>query len=154
MDLKVFYKLSYGLYVVASTLDGKHNGQIANTAFQISVEPPTIAVSINKNNLTNTYIRNSKIFTVSILPQTVPLDFIGHFGFKSGRDIDKFQGVSFRLGKTGAPVLTENSLGYLEAEVIDSLDASRLSITSASRYPKLFSVRTGAPVFPRRKETP
>ena len=59
---------------------------------------------------------------MSILPQTVPLDFIGHFGFKSGRDIDKFQGISFRQGQTGAPILMENSLAYLEAEVIDSLE--------------------------------
>ena len=157
MDPKAFYKLSYGLYVVASTFDGKHNGQIANTVFQISVDPPTIAVSINKNNLTNTYIRNSKSFSVSILPQTVPLDFIGHFGFKSGRDMDKFQCISFRQGQTGVPILMENSLAYLEAEVIDSLDVGTHTVFIGKvinsevlgdgepmTYPYYFQVKSGA----------
>ena len=62
MDPKAFYKLSYGLYVVASTFDGKHNGQIANTVISVDA----YYSSINKNNLTNTYIKTVK-FSVSIL---------------------------------------------------------------------------------------
>lgn len=122
MDSKIFYKISYGLYVIGSTKDGKFNGQIANTVFQISSDPATVAVSINKKNLTHEFITASKIFSVSILPKSVPLDFIGQFGFKSGRDIDKYQLVSFKQGETGAPLILENSVGYLEAEVITSVD--------------------------------
>ncbi|ATW28156.1 rubredoxin [Candidatus Formimonas warabiya] len=122
MDPKVFHKISYGLYVIGSTREGAFNGQIANTVFQISADPATVAVSINRNNLTNEFIKASKVFSVSILPTTVALDFIGHFGFKSGRDIDKYQKVSFKPGVTGAPVLLEQTVGYLEAEVIDSIE--------------------------------
>ncbi len=123
MDKKIFYKVSYGLYVIASANDGKLNGQIANTVFQISSEPPTVAISINKNNLTHELIQKSKSFSVSILPKSAPLKFIGHFGFKSGREIDKFQEISFKTGLTGAPILLETTLGYLEAQVINSMDA-------------------------------
>lgn len=122
MDTKIFRKMSYGLYVIGSTREGMLNGQIANTAFQISAEPATVAISINKNNLTNEFIKASRVFSVTVLPKSVPLDFIGHFGFKSGRDIDKYQKVSFKKGITGAPLLMEQTLGYLEAEVIDSID--------------------------------
>jgi len=122
MDPKIFFKLSYGLYVVGSHKDDAINGQIANTVFQITNEPATIAVSLNKNNLTNEFVSASKVFSVSILPKSAPLDLIGHFGFKSGRDIDKFQSKSFKKGVTGSPVLLEHSTGFLEAEVISSLD--------------------------------
>lgn len=122
MDAKIFHKVSYGLYVIGSTKDGAFNGQIANTVFQISSEPATVAISINKNNLTNEFIKASGVFSVSILPQSVPLSVIGHFGFKSGREVDKYQSLSYKKGVTGAPVLLENTVGYLEAEVISSLD--------------------------------
>lgn len=122
MDSKVFQKVSYGLYVIGSTKEGAFNGQIANTVFQISSEPATVAISINKNNLTCEYIKASGVFSVSILPKTTALDFIGRFGFKSGRNIDKYQGFSFKQGITGAPVLLEQSVGFLEAQVIESID--------------------------------
>jgi len=128
MDAKIFHKVSYGLYVIGSTKEGAFNGQIANTFFQISAEPATVAISINKNNLTNEFIKASNVFSVSILPKSVPLNFIGHFGFKSGRDMDKYQSVSYKKGATGAPVLLENTVGYLEAEVISSLDVETHTI--------------------------
>lgn len=122
MDSKIFQKVSYGLYVIGSTKEGAFNGQIANTVFQISSDPATVAISINKNNLTCEFIKASGIFSVSILPKTTALDFIGRFGFKSGRDVDKYQGLSSKQGITGAPVLLEHSVGYIEAEVINSID--------------------------------
>lgn len=123
MDSKTFYKISYGLYVVSSRKNGRFNGQIANTVFQVASEPPTIAVCINKQNLTHEFFRKSQIFTVSILSKETPLNFIGHFGFKSGRELDKFKDVNYRIGVTDAPVVMENAIGYLEAEVMGSMDA-------------------------------
>lgn len=104
MDLKALHKISYGLYIITSRKDGQINGQIANTVFQISSDPPTVAVSINKQNLTNEFIRKSKVFGVSILAQEAPLSLIGQFGFKSGRDIDKFKDINYKSGTTGCPV--------------------------------------------------
>lgn len=122
MDLSALYKVSYGMYIVSSKKEGKINGQVANTVFQITSSPPTLAVSINKKNLTHTFIQESKIFTVSILSQTTPMSMIGTFGFKSGHNIDKFKDINYKSGITGAPVVLESVIGYLEAEVINVLD--------------------------------
>jgi flavin reductase (DIM6/NTAB) family NADH-FMN oxidoreductase RutF/rubredoxin len=128
MDTKALYKIGYGLYIVSSIKGEKLNGQVANTVFQITSQPPTIAVSINKTNLTYEYIKASKVFTASILAQDTPLAFIGHFGFKSGRDIDKFKGINHKIGVTGAPIVTDHTLAYLEAKVLQEVDAGTHSI--------------------------
>ncbi len=122
MDLHALHKLSYGLYVVCSIKDDKMNGQIANTAFQVTSEPPTVGVSINRNNLTHEYIEESGVFTVSVLRQDTPLNFIGNFGFKSGRDADKLAEVNYKAGKTKAPVILDNTIACIEAKVINKLD--------------------------------
>ena len=128
MNLKALYKLGYGLYVVCSRKGSRVNGQIANTVFQITSEPPTIAVSINKNNLTHEFIRGSKVMAVSVLSRDTPLSFIGHFGFKSGRDIDKLKGINYKTGDARAPVVTDNALAYLEAKVIQEVDVGTHTI--------------------------
>jgi len=98
MDLKALYNISYGIYVVSSKKENRINGQIANTVFQTTSEPATIAVCINKENLTHEFITESKVFSVSVLEQETDMKFIGKFGFKSGRDEDKFKGVNYKIG--------------------------------------------------------
>ena len=122
MNTKALYKISYGVYVVCSVKGGKINGQIANTVIQVASEPPTIAVSINKDNLTHEYIKESGVFTASILCQDTPLSFIGNFGFKSGRDTNKFEGINYKTGTTGAPVVTDYSTAYMEVRITRELD--------------------------------
>jgi len=122
MDTKALQKISYGLYVVTSRKGDKINGQIANTVFQVTSQPPRIAVSINKQNFTHQFIRESHVFAVSILSQDTPLSFIGSFGFRSGKEKDKFSQVNYKIGKTGSPIILDNALAYLEAEVIGESD--------------------------------
>jgi len=110
------------MYVICSKKGKKFNGQIANTVFQITSEPPIIAVSVNRQNLTNEFIKGSGVFTVSILLKETPMRFIGSFGFRSGRELDKLKGVKYKIGITGVPVVLEHSTGYLEAEVINAVD--------------------------------
>jgi len=128
MNTKALYKLGYGLYIVGSRKGKRFNGQISNTVFQITSQPPTLAVSINKSNLTHQFIRQSKVFTASILAKDTPLAFIGHFGFKSGRDIDKLKGINYIIGKTKAPVVTDHAVAYLEARLIQKLDVGTHTI--------------------------
>jgi len=122
MDRAVLRQLSYGMYIVASKKEGRYNGQVANAVFQVCAEPPLVAVCINRDNLTHAYIEESRVFSVSILEQETPMRFIGRFGYRTGRDIDKFDGVEHRTGTTGAPVVTGHALGYLEARIVDSMD--------------------------------
>jgi len=113
---------------VTSRKGERLNGQIANTVFQVTSEPPTLAVSINKKNLTWEYIKDSGVFAVSVLCQETPLSFIGQFGFKSGRDIDKFEGIHHRIGKTKAPIVIDNATAVFEAKVIKELDVGTHTI--------------------------
>ena len=128
MDLNALRKISSGLYIIGSYRDNRKNGQVANTVFQVTSEPPVVAVSINNKNLTHDFIKASGVFTVSILCQATPLPFIGKFGFKSGRDTDKLQGVNHKTGQTGAPVILEYATAYLEAELIKDVDVGTHTI--------------------------
>jgi flavin reductase (DIM6/NTAB) family NADH-FMN oxidoreductase RutF/rubredoxin len=128
MNVKALYKLGYGVYVVTSRKGHQFNGQIANTVFQVTSEPLSVAVSINKNNLTWEFIKESRVFAASVLCQDTPLTFIGRFGFKSGRDTDKFEGINYKIGETGAPVVLDNAVSYLEARVKQEMDAGTHTI--------------------------
>jgi len=125
---KALHKLGYGMYVIGSRKGDKLNAQIANTVFQITSEPPTIAASINKKNLTHDFIKESKVFTASALCRATPLSFIGHFGFKSGRDIDKLKGINYKIGETRAPIVIDNAVAYLEVKVTQEVDVGTHTI--------------------------
>ena len=122
MNTKALQQISYGLYIIGSRKGDRINGQIANTVIQTSSEPPTISVCINKGNLTHEFIKDSRVFTVSILSKDTPLSLIGQFGFKSGRDINKFEGVNYKTGETQAPIVLDHTLAYLEVRVTKELD--------------------------------
>ncbi|MDH7517768.1 MAG: flavin reductase family protein [Candidatus Thermoplasmatota archaeon] len=128
MNPKTLHKISYGLYIVCSKKGKKINGQIANALFQVTAEPQTIAVSINKKNLTHEFIEESKAFTISVLSEKTPMNFIGTFGFKSGRDIDKFKDVKYKLGKNQAPIVLDNTIAYIEVRLIDKIDVGTHTI--------------------------
>ncbi|MCD6370192.1 MAG: flavin reductase [Thermoplasmata archaeon] len=123
MERRVMHDLNYGMYVVSSVKQRKLNGQIANTVFQITAKPIQIATSINKENLTHEYIEDSGVFSVSILSTEAPFTLIGLFGFRSGIDVNKFEKVNYRMGITGAPIVTDYSTGYIEARVTKHIDA-------------------------------
>lgn len=118
----ITHKLSYGMYVVTTTVDGKPMGCIANCAVQITSEPQTLAVSINHDNFTNGCIKKSGRFAVSVLAVDSDAKIIGTFGFKSGKDTDKFAATPYKI-EDGMPVITD-SCGYLVCDVIDTWETS------------------------------
>jgi rubredoxin/flavin reductase (DIM6/NTAB) family NADH-FMN oxidoreductase RutF len=122
IDNKAFYKLSYRLYVVSSICEGKLNAQIANTIFQITSNPAKVAVSINKQNLTREYIQKSKLIGISALSVEVLMEQIGRFGFKSGRDTNKFEGISYKIGERGVPIILDNTASCFELQVEKEID--------------------------------
>lgn len=122
IDVKALFNISYGMYVVGSASGSRLNAQVANTVFQATGEPITVAACLNKENLTTEFVKESGFFSVSILDSQTPLPFIGRFGFKSGRDIDKFEGVQYKLGPSGMPLLLEHTLAVIEARVVSTFD--------------------------------
>jgi flavin reductase (DIM6/NTAB) family NADH-FMN oxidoreductase RutF/rubredoxin len=122
MNYEAFFKISYGLYIVSSGKGDKMNGFISNSVFQVTAEPAQIAVTCNKENLTSGLITKSQVFTISVLDEKASSDLIGLFGYKSGRDVDKFSDVSFEAGETGSPVVTEDSIAWFECKVTRTFD--------------------------------
>lgn len=122
MNTEAFFKITYGLYIVSSKDGNNYNGHISNTVFQVTADPPQFVVATHKNNLTTSYIEKSQLFSVSILEQNVDLDFLGPWGFKSGKNVDKFKGISYMLGKTGVPIVLEKTIAWLECEVVEKID--------------------------------
>ncbi len=146
MNLKALFYLSYGIYVVGSGSGDRLNGQIANTVFQVTSVPANFAVAINKNNYTHELITESKVLTASVLSQDTPLNFIGNFGFKSGREVDKLEGVTYKLGETKAPVVLDHTLAYMEGKVINQLDVGTHTLFMAQLVDSEI-IRDGEPMI-------
>jgi len=119
---KVLDQLTYGLYIVTSRVDRDLNGQISDALMQVTAFPPRVAVSINKEGLTHEYISKSGVFAVSVLARSTPMRFIGLFGFRSGRDVNKLAQVSHKTGVTGCPLVLENCVAAFEATVVERVD--------------------------------
>jgi ferric-chelate reductase [NAD(P)H] len=122
MDLGALRNIGYGMYIIGARKGERINAQVANTLFQITSDPPTLAVSINKSNLTHEFIEESKAFSASVLCEETGMPFIGKFGFKSGRDTNKFENVEYKIGSTGAPIVLENATAYFEVQVEKEVD--------------------------------
>lgn len=122
MNSKAFFQLSYGLYVAASKFDKKMSGCIVNTVTQVTNDPKQIVLAVNKQNFTCELIQKSGIVSISVLSETAPFSLFQHFGFQSGRDVDKFVGVPFAMTGQELPYLTEHTTAYFDCKVIDSYD--------------------------------
>ena len=122
MNTRAFFKLSYGLYLITSKNGDNANGYIANTAFQVTADPPQIAISCHKNNYSAGIIDKSGNFVISVLEKDTPSEFIGLFGYNSGREKNKFEAIDYNTGKTGAPIVKNNSVAFFECEVVDKFD--------------------------------
>jgi flavin reductase (DIM6/NTAB) family NADH-FMN oxidoreductase RutF/rubredoxin len=122
MNHDTFSRITYGLYVVSSTNGRQANGYVANTVFQVTAKPARFAIACNKDNYTCDLIRQSQVYAISILQQDTKAELLGLFGYKSGRTLDKYAAVRHRLGQTGAPILLEDTLGWFECRVVQTID--------------------------------
>ncbi len=122
MNTKVFRNLSYGVYVISSLDGDRHTGCVANSVMQITSSPASVAVSINHNNYTNSCIKKSGKFAISILSEETDPGIIGRFGFQSGKDVNKFDSVKYAV-KEGIAVL-DDSCGYIVCKVTDMMETS------------------------------
>ena len=122
MDNKTMYKLSYGLFVLTAK-DEKDNGCITNTAIQVTSEPNRISLAVNKSNYTHDMIIKTGIFTVSIISEDADFELFKHFGFQSGRDVDKFEGFAdCKRLENGTLAITKGVNGYICGKVINTVD--------------------------------
>ena len=122
MDINIFRKMSYGVYIVSS-LDGERpTGCIANSIMQITSSPATVAVSVNHDNYTNGCIEKTGKVAFSIMAEDSDAGLIGNFGFRSGKDVDKFEHVDYEMVQ-GIPVV-KYTCGYVVCKVINKMETA------------------------------
>jgi len=124
MDKNTFSKLTNGVYLVASGNKNQQNAFVATTVMQVTAEPAKVMVACNKNNFTTQLIQKSKVFSASVLTQNYKPTTMGTFGFRSGKDFNKFEHYNeFIFGKnTQAPIVLEDCMAWFECKLTDEID--------------------------------
>lgn len=123
MDKKAMYKLSYGLFVLTSAFEGRDNGCIINTGIQVTSEPNRISIAVNKTNYTRELIEKSGQFNLSVLSEAADFEVFRHFGFQSGRDVDKFAAYpDCKRSANGLYYVTAGTNAYISAAVEQAID--------------------------------
>ena len=125
MNTKAMFKLSYGLFVCTAVQGAKMNGCIINTAIQVASEPNTISIAVNKANYTHDMIKATGKCNISVLSQDAVFDTFKHFGFQSGRDVDKFADYpasNYKLADNGIPYITAGTNSYFALKVKQEVD--------------------------------
>lgn len=164
MDNKAFFKLSYGLFVVTAREDGKDNGCITNTVMQLTTTPNRISLAVNKANYTHGMIQRTGRFNVSILSESATFETFKHWGFQSGKDVDKAAGITFSRSDNGIIYVTEGVNAVLSAKVesmvdlgthtlfiAEVTDAESLNDTPSATYAYYHKNIKPAPERPKKK---
>ncbi len=126
MDTKAMYKLSYGLFVCTAVKGEKKNGCIINTAIQVASDPNRISIAVNKANFTHDIIKETGKCNISVLSTEAKFDTFKHFGFQSGRDVDKFAAdypeSAYGIADNGIPYIKEGTNAYFSLKVEQEVD--------------------------------
>ena len=132
MDSKVLFNVQYGLFVLSARENDKDNACIINTVTQVTAAPLTkdrISIAVNKSNYTHDIIAKTKKFTASIISEAATFDLFKHFGFQSGRNVDKFADFD-KVQRTanGTLAITEGTNAFISANVVQQVELDTHSI--------------------------
>ena len=123
MDTGVLFKIGYGLYVLTASEGEKDNGCIINTVMQVTSDPVQVAIAVNKKNYTNGMIQRTKKFNLSILSLDAKFETFKHFGYQSGKDVNKFESYeSAKRSPNGVLYITEGVNSFISAYVKNEID--------------------------------
>lgn len=123
MDNKAMYKLTYGLFVLTAKDGDKDNGCIINTAIQAASSPNQMSICVNKDNYTHDMIVKTGAFNVSVISQEADFALFKHFGFQSGRDVDKFKDFpDCKTSSNGIKYITKGTNAYMSVKVSQTVD--------------------------------
>jgi len=122
MDPKAMYALSYGVFMVGTRKGDKKNGCITNTCIQVAGNPTRVAIAVINTNFTCDLIKDTGLFTVSTLDNTITFETIKHFGMQSGRNVDKMDGIPLPEDENGIPYMGWGASAMLSCKVVDSMD--------------------------------
>lgn len=143
-DLSALFHIGYGLYVVTSNDGKKDNGLVVNTVTQVTNTPNRIAVTISKENYSHHVIRQSGKMNINCLTVDAPFRVFEHFGFQSGRSVDKFESWEALRSDNGLVFLPRyiNSFMSLKVEQYIDLDTHGMFICSIEESRVISNVET------------
>lgn len=143
-DLSALFNIGYGLYVVTSNDGKKDNGLIVNTVTQVTNSPNRIAVCINKQNYSHHVIKQTGIMNVNCLSVEAPFEVFESFGFRSGRNTDKFENCELLRSDNGLAFLPKyiNSFMSLKVEDYVDLDTHGMFICSVTESRVISDIET------------
>ena len=121
MDINALRQITYGLYVVGTSDNGRPTGCIINTCFQVTSENPIVAISMNKNNYTHDAILRHRRFSLAILAEESDASLITTFGFQCGRNRNKYEGRDYSW-QHDTPVLKGKFAGHIICELLHVAD--------------------------------
>ena len=117
------FNIQYGLFVITTKDDDRDNGCISNTVAQVTAQPNRISVALNKSNFTTDLIQKSGRFTASILSEAADFELFKHFGFQSGRTVNKFADFTdCRRVSNGTFAITRGTNAFISADVEQAID--------------------------------
>ena len=142
MDNRAMYTLSYGLFLLSAQADGFDNACIINTACQVTSTPNRLTIAVNNANFTTGMIEKSGAFNLSVLDETAPFSVFEHFGFRSGRDGSKLDGVEYARSENGLIYLPAHAAAYLSCTVesVTDLGTHKLFLAQVTDGETLSSV--------------
>ena len=121
-DMTALFKIGYGLYVVTSNDGNRDNGLIVNTVTQLTDNPYRVAVNINKANYSHHVIKQTGIMNVNCLSVEAPFEIFQRFGFQSGRQTDKFEGMEKLYSDNGLVFLPKYINAFMSLKVEQYVD--------------------------------
>ena len=123
MDKKTMFKLTYGLFVLTTQDGGRDNGCIINTAQEVATDPETITFAVNKLGYTHDMLLRSRKANISVIDDEAKFEMFKHFGFQSGRDVDKFADIDYaKRAENGIYYIDNHTNAYLSVEIMHTID--------------------------------
>ena len=122
LDPKALFKIGYGLYVVTSNDGKKDNALIVNTVSQLTDTPLRVAVNISKLNYSHDIIKKSGVLNVNCLNNEAPFSVFQSYGFRSGKDCNKFEGEEVMRSENGLVVLQNYINAFISLKVDNYVD--------------------------------
>ena len=143
-EAAALFKIGYGLYVLTTNDGEKDNGCIVNSVMQVTNTPNKVAVAINKQNYTHDTVIKTNKLNINCIAESAPFSLFQNFGFRSGRDADKLEGVAFERSNNGLAVLKDNVNAFISlwVESTVDLDTHTLFICFVTQMDELSDERT------------
>lgn len=122
VDATALFNIGYGLYVVTTNDGEKDNGMIVNAVMQVTSNPNRVAITVNKSNYSHGVMRRTQIMNINCLSVKTPFSVFERFGFKSGKDTDKFDGQNVVRSKNGLAILPEYANSFISLKIDEYVD--------------------------------